>query len=237
MTFQLMPPLKQVTVLFGESKLQTSFKISNEISPASAEKQGMKEMRQHLDKLEASGMPHVQLDPECTDFFPGCSPNVTTIGELNGNITMIVWPAEDPTTKLTPSPVMDALSGAISELRDSVRRDQLRTIPMLRTQSPKRNPRRKIKARPNSSVFPSTSDVPPAEQAIPSANGDLAVKQPTDEFSSEAIRRRFSKLEGEVATLKGRVVVLEKENTDLRNQITVITNAVAGVRLPLLFYL
>jgi hypothetical protein len=39
-----MPPiLKQVTVLYGENKLQTTFKIPDETSPRSAEEFGMKE--------------------------------------------------------------------------------------------------------------------------------------------------------------------------------------------------
>lgn len=39
-----------------------------------------------------------------------------TLGELNGDVTMILWPQEDPSTHLTTSPVSDALARTGSDL-------------------------------------------------------------------------------------------------------------------------
>ena len=64
-------PLKRVTVIFGENKLQKTFKIEYDISADTAQELGMVEIRKHLDKLEReNGMPHIELDPQCTDFLP-----------------------------------------------------------------------------------------------------------------------------------------------------------------------
>ena len=65
-------PFKQVTVIFGENKLQKTFNLEYDTSAHTAQELGMVEIRKHLDKLEReNGMPHIELDPQCTDFFPG----------------------------------------------------------------------------------------------------------------------------------------------------------------------
>ena len=71
-TLPMPRPFKQVTVIFGENKLQKTFNLEYDTSADTAQEIGMVEIRKHLDKLEReNGMPHIELDPECTDFFPG----------------------------------------------------------------------------------------------------------------------------------------------------------------------
>lgn len=69
---------KKTTIVYGENKLQITFKIPLEVSTESAQDLGMAEMRKLLDKLEVKGMPHIELDPACTDFYPG-NPSSTSV--------------------------------------------------------------------------------------------------------------------------------------------------------------
>jgi len=82
---------KKTTVLYGEHKLQTTLRIPFESSIGSAQDYGMKVMRKLLDKLEAKGMPHIELDPECTDFFPALSPDIRTVGSNRCNLVVMMF--------------------------------------------------------------------------------------------------------------------------------------------------
>jgi hypothetical protein len=67
-----MPPrMKQVTVVYAEAKLQTTFNVSEDTPSKDAKECAEEQMRKHLDQLEEQGIPHIDLDLDCTDFFPG----------------------------------------------------------------------------------------------------------------------------------------------------------------------
>jgi len=205
-----MPPrLKQVTVLYGENKLQTTFKIPDETSPRSAEEFGMKEIRQHLNTLEENGMPHIELDPDCTDFFPVPPPNIATVGELNGNITMVVWPAADPVTKFTPSPLLDAFVSTSSEVHELSAQKAVESLvndPVDTSTDPQRKGKKKKAKQPEDAIMRRLSAL---------------------EEEKTISDRKIAESDGKIAELKLKIAVLE---ADLRT----IMSVVAGDRAALL---
>jgi hypothetical protein len=60
---------KQVVVLYAETKLQKSIDLPGSSTVARAKEEGMIAIKDHLNIL--LGVPHVSLDPDCTDFYSG----------------------------------------------------------------------------------------------------------------------------------------------------------------------
>ncbi|KAG2336056.1 hypothetical protein BDR05DRAFT_953627 [Suillus weaverae] len=126
---------KQVVILYAETKLQKSIDLSGSLTVASAKKEGMVAIRDHLNILP--GVPPVSLDPECTDFYPVPKDDNVTIRSLKGNLTMVVYPEPPRGQHLTPSPFVDALQSAIREVRDF--KDQQNVAPLIREERVRSN--------------------------------------------------------------------------------------------------
>jgi hypothetical protein len=63
---------RQVTVLYGENKLQKTISLPASATVAAAKKIGSDEILQHL-RLQSGVPPAISLDDECTDFYPSMS--------------------------------------------------------------------------------------------------------------------------------------------------------------------
>jgi len=212
-----MPPslqTAQVTVVYGERDLQTTFMIPYNTSINSAKQTAICEICELLEKQEVKGVPCISIDPSWTDVYPAPPSRLSTAVSLGSNIMMFVWPAEDPSTRLMPSPLVDAFTGTTSELK-------------------KLHARKAAKSLVNESI---TSQVEKkkhgkqnkAKQQNPSTGDDLA-KQPMDGGSSlEAIMLWLSAVEMKIvdqghkishdmkiASLDTEIIGLKKENADL----------------------
>jgi hypothetical protein len=65
-----MSNLRQVTVLYGENKLQQTIKLPASTTITDAKKIGSEEILNHL--RNQPGVPSsISIDDECTDFYPG----------------------------------------------------------------------------------------------------------------------------------------------------------------------
>jgi len=60
---------RQVTVLYSEKNLQKTISLPVHTTVAIAKREGMEEIRKHL-QLQP-GVPTLEIDPDCTDFYPG----------------------------------------------------------------------------------------------------------------------------------------------------------------------
>ncbi|KAG1894499.1 uncharacterized protein F5891DRAFT_717029 [Suillus fuscotomentosus] len=126
---------KQVVVLYAETKLQKSIDLPGSSTVARAKEEGMMAIRDHLNILP--GVPHVSLDPDCTDFYPAPKDDNTIIRSLEGNLTMVVYPEPPKGQCLTPSPFVDALQYAIHDVRNF--KAQKNAASLIREESPKCN--------------------------------------------------------------------------------------------------
>jgi FtsZ-binding cell division protein ZapB len=126
---------KQVVVLYAETKLQKSIDLPGSSTVARAKEEGMIAIKDHLNLLP--GVPHVSLDPECTDFYPAPKNDNTMIRSLEGNLTMVVYPEPPKGQRLTPSPFVDALQSASHEVRDL--KAQKNATSLIGEECPKRN--------------------------------------------------------------------------------------------------
>ena len=65
-----MSNFSQVTVLYGEKKLQTTIKFLSSTTVADAKKRGSEKIQEYL--RNQPGVPEtVAIDDDCTDFYPG----------------------------------------------------------------------------------------------------------------------------------------------------------------------
>lgn len=126
---------KQVVVLYAETKLQKSIDLPGSSTVARAKEEGMIAIKDHLNLLP--GVPHVSLDPDCTDFYPAPKNDNTMIRSLEGNLTMVVYPEPPKGQRLTPSPFVDALQSASHEVRDL--KAQKNAASLIGEECPKRN--------------------------------------------------------------------------------------------------
>jgi hypothetical protein len=65
-----MSNLSQITVLYGENKLQKTIKLPASTTVTDAKKVGSKEILNHL-RLQPGVPSSISIDDECTDFYPG----------------------------------------------------------------------------------------------------------------------------------------------------------------------
>lgn len=63
------PPKTSVLVLYAEPSLQTTLTLSADLSIKQVIAKGQTEIENHI--AAAHGLPKFNIDPECTDFFPG----------------------------------------------------------------------------------------------------------------------------------------------------------------------
>jgi hypothetical protein len=61
---------RQVTVLYGENKLQKTISLPASATVATAKKIGSDEILQHL-RLQPGVPSDISLDDDCIDFYPG----------------------------------------------------------------------------------------------------------------------------------------------------------------------
>ena len=146
---------RNVTVLYGENKLQNMISLPASATVRKAKEAGSKEMIKHL-RLQSGVPPDITIDDECTDVYPSkvqsqhinvqyimklaCSfsvaPDNTLLRDLEGQATIILWPKSmTATSTLTPSPIMNALGSKTSELSEA--RSKLSLLELLDDQEPK----------------------------------------------------------------------------------------------------
>jgi len=109
-----MSSLCQVTVLYGENKLQQTIKLDSSTTVTKAKQAASMQILKHLRSQPGVPSP-VTLDGDCTDFYPAGLPD-DRIGDLGDNTTIVVWPSSSDGSPYTPSPIMDALNSATTEL-------------------------------------------------------------------------------------------------------------------------
>ncbi|KIM73037.1 hypothetical protein PILCRDRAFT_803130 [Piloderma croceum F 1598] len=88
----------QVTVLYGESKLQKTISLPASAMIATAKKFGSPEILEHLH-LQPGVPTDVLLDNECTDFYPDAADN-SRLRNLKTQETMVVWPKAAPGSQM-----------------------------------------------------------------------------------------------------------------------------------------
>ena len=65
-----MSNLSQVTILYGEHKLQQTIKLPASTTVTDAKKKGSEVILKHL-RNQPGVPPSISIDDECTDFYPG----------------------------------------------------------------------------------------------------------------------------------------------------------------------
>jgi hypothetical protein len=61
---------RNVTVLYGESKMQKTISLPVTAIVSTAKKSGSDQILNHL-RLQAGVLQDISIDRECTDFYPG----------------------------------------------------------------------------------------------------------------------------------------------------------------------
>jgi len=145
-----MSPLCQVTVLYGENKLQHTIKLESSTTVAQAKQAGSTEILKHLGSQPGVPSP-ITLDGDCTDFYPAGLPD-NRIGDLGDEATIVVWPSSSDGSPYTPSPIMDALNSATTELASA--RARLCVEDLIKADKQTKKQRQKHKPGPPSSPPP-----------------------------------------------------------------------------------